>query len=325
MDRDYRVVSYGSPLPGSRLSLVRSAVTAAGGVITGVGDASGNGYAGQALSVAYGGTVDQLRVAIREASRRPVDSGDDSRNTATGRLGVPTGNGGDQSGGDQSGVGTAVVPAPVFGPGRKLLIMDVDSTLIKQEVIELLAAYAGREAEVAEVTERAMRGELDFTQSLHARVAVLAGLPVSVIDAVGRSIELSEGAEVLVDAFLSAGHSVAAVSGGFTQLLQPLAQRLELTSARANLLEIDGGTLTGRVTGPVVDRAEKERTLRQWAGAAGIPLARTIAVGDGANDIDMVAAAGFGVAFNAKPALRDVADAVVDLPFLDVVRHFAGV
>ncbi|MBG6218308.1 phosphoserine phosphatase [Arthrobacter sp. CAN_A6] len=323
MDRDYRVVSYGSPLPESRLSLVRSAVTTAGGVITGVGDASGNGYAGQALSVAYGGRVDQLRAAISEACRQQVDSGDDgdaSRNTTTGRLGVAT-----RNGGDRNGVGTAVVPAPVFGPGRKLLIMDVDSTLIKQEVIELLAAYAGREAEVAEVTERAMRGELDFTQSLHARVAVLAGLPVSVIDAVGRSIELSEGAEVLVDAFLGAGHSVAAVSGGFTQLLEPLAQRLRLTSARANLLEIDDGVLTGRVTGPVVDRAEKERTLRKWAGAAGIPLARTIAVGDGANDIDMVAAAGFGVAFNAKPALRDVADAVVDLPFLDVVRHLAAV
>ncbi|WP_049822831.1 phosphoserine phosphatase SerB, partial [Arthrobacter sp. H41] len=314
MHSDYRVVSYGVTLPESRLFLVRSAVTTAGGVITGVGEAAGHGYAGQALSVAYSGTADHLRAAIAEAFQQQSngnDGGDASRNPATGRFRAPA-----RNGGNQDGTGTAVVPAPVFGPGRKLLIMDVDSTLIKQEVIELLAAYAGREAEVAEVTERAMRGELDFTQSLHARVAVLAGLPASVIDAVGRSIELSEGAEVLVDAFLSAGHHVAAVSGGFTQLLQPLAQRLKLTSARANLLEIDGGTLTGRVTGPVVDRAEKERALRQWAGAAGIPIERTIAVGDGANDIDMVAAAGFGVAFNAKPALRDAADAVVDLPFL---------
>ncbi|WP_026550432.1 phosphoserine phosphatase SerB [Arthrobacter sp. Br18] len=320
MDRDYRVVSYGTALTGSRLFRVRSAVTAVGGVITGIGDASGIGYTGQALSVTYGGTADGLRAAVTGAlQHQPTDSDGTSAGTEGGARGhsrttlsVPC------------DAGTAVVPAPVFGPGRKLLIMDVDSTLIKQEVIELLAAYAGKEIDVAEVTERAMRGELDFAESLHARVATLAGLPASVIDAAGRSIELSEGAEVLVDAFLNAGHHVAAVSGGFTQLLRPLARRLKLTYAGANLLEIVDGTLTGRVTGPVVDRAAKERALRQWAANAGIPLERTIAVGDGANDIDMVSASGFGVAFRAKPALREVASATVDMPFLDVVRHFAG-
>lgn len=318
MNRDYRVVSYGGPLAQRKLSLVRSAVLTAGGVVTGAGGVAGNGYVGQSLDVTYDGTANVLRADIAEAFHRESNRNDDGdvagRHSASG-ISVE---------GD-AGPGTAVVPAPIFGTGRKLLIMDVDSTLIKQEVIELLAAYAGREAEVAAVTERAMLGELDFAQSLHARVTALAGLPASVLDAVGRSIELSDGAEELVDAFLSAGHDVAAISGGFTQLLQPLAKRLKLTHARANLLEIDNGTLTGRVTGPVVDRAAKERALRQWAGNAAIPLERTIAVGDGANDIDMVAAAGFGVAFNAKPALRDVADAVVDLPFLDIVRHFAGV
>ncbi|MER2138166.1 MAG: phosphoserine phosphatase SerB, partial [Arthrobacter sp.] len=200
--------------------------------------------------------------------------------------------------------------------------MDVDSTLIKQEVIELLAAHAGREAEVAAVTEAAMRGELDFAQSLHARVQTLAGLPESVIAEVGTRIELSDGAEALVKAFLTAGHAVAVVSGGFNQVLAPLASALELTYARANELGIENGVLTGAVTGEVVDRAVKARSLREWAAEQGIRLEKTIAVGDGANDLDMLAAAALGVAFNAKPAVQAAADAVLNLPSLDVVQHF---
>ncbi|WP_049829254.1 phosphoserine phosphatase SerB, partial [Arthrobacter sp. RIT-PI-e] len=202
----------------------------------------------------------------------------------------------------RAGGGAALVPHSVHAPGPKLLIMDVDSTLIKQEVIELLAAHAGREAEVASVTESAMRGELDFAQSLHARVEALAGLPASVIDAVGGRIELSHGAEALVGAYRDAGHRVGVVSGGFSQVLAPLAERLGLSFWKANDLEIVDGVLTGRVSGPVVDRREKERVLRAEAGRAGVPLAATIAVGDGANDLDMLGAAGLGVAFNAKPA-----------------------
>ncbi|RJT76496.1 phosphoserine phosphatase SerB [Arthrobacter cheniae] len=223
-----------------------------------------------------------------------------------------------------SGINAAVVPAPVYLPGPKLLIMDVDSTLIKQEVIELLAAHAGREAEVAAVTEAAMRGELDFTQSLHHRVRALKGLPASVIDEVVGRIELSDGAELLVAAYLDAGHTVGVVSGGFSQVLGPLAARLRLSFARANDLEIEDGVLTGRVSGAVVDRREKERVLRAEADRAGVDLSSTIAVGDGANDLDMLAAAGLGVAFNAKPAVRAASDAALDLPDLDVVRHFAG-
>ena len=222
------------------------------------------------------------------------------------------------------GVDVNVVPTRLFDPDRrKLLVLDVDSTLIQQEVIELLAAHAGREAEVAEVTEAAMRGELDFAESLHARVRTLEGLPVSVLEDVAAAVRLSPGAAVLVKAFLREGHGVAAVSGGFLEALDPLARQLELTRHTANTLEVSGGRLTGRVVGEVVDRAVKERSLRRWAEELGVEPADVVAVGDGANDLDMLAAAGLGVAYNAKPALRAAADAQLNIPNLDAVRFFA--
>ncbi|GAA1758033.1 phosphoserine phosphatase SerB [Kocuria aegyptia] len=222
------------------------------------------------------------------------------------------------------GVDVNVVPTTLFDPGRKkLLIMDVDSTLIQQEVVEMLAAHAGREAEVAAVTEAAMRGELDFAQSLHARVETLAGLPASVVDEVRAAVRLSPGADVLVRAFLREGHAVAAVSGGFLGVLTPLAEQLRLTRHTANTLEVVDGRLTGRVLGEVVDRTVKERCLRTWAEELGVAPEDVIAVGDGANDIDMLTAAGLGVAYNAKPALRAAADAQLNLPNLDAVRFFA--
>ncbi|WP_346958121.1 phosphoserine phosphatase SerB [uncultured Arthrobacter sp.] len=223
------------------------------------------------------------------------------------------------------GVDTAVVPAALREAPRKFLIMDVDSTLIRQEVIELLAAYAGKREEVTAVTEAAMRGELDFAQSLHARVAVLAGLPADVVESVRAEVTLSDGAAELVAAFKAAGHAVAVVSGGFNQILRPIAEDLGLDYWIANELEIVDGALTGKVLGDVVDRAAKEKYLREWAAAEGIPMEHTIAVGDGANDLDMLGAAGIGVAFNAKPAVRAVADAAVNMPYLDAVRHIAGV
>lgn len=226
---------------------------------------------------------------------------------------------------DRDGVDTAVVPAELRRAGRKLLIMDVDSTLIQQEVIELLAAYAGKRDEVAAVTEAAMRGELDFAQSLHARVAVLSGLPAAVVDSVRAEVKLSEGAAELVAAFKAAGHVVAVVSGGFNQILRPIAEDLGLDYWIANELEIVDGVLTGKVLGDVIDRAAKEKYLREWSAAEGIALEHTIAVGDGANDLDMLGAAGIGVAFNAKPAVRAVADAAINMPHLDAVRHIAGV
>lgn len=223
------------------------------------------------------------------------------------------------------GMDTAIVPASLREAPRKFLIMDVDSTLIQQEVIELLAAYAGKKEEVTAVTEAAMRGELDFAQSLHARVAVLAGLPADVVDSVRAEVRLTEGAADLVAAFKAAGHAVAVVSGGFNQILRPIAEDLGLDYWIANELEIVDGALTGKVLGEVVDRAAKEKYLREWAAAEDIPMEHTIAVGDGANDLDMLSAAGIGVAFNAKPAVRAAADAAVSLPYLDAVRHIAGV
>ncbi|WP_028267315.1 phosphoserine phosphatase SerB [Arthrobacter sp. MA-N2] len=223
------------------------------------------------------------------------------------------------------GMDTAIVADALRDATRKFLIMDVDSTLIQQEVIELLAAHAGKREEVTAVTEAAMRGELDFAQSLHARVAVLAGLPAAVVDAVRAEVRLSEGAAELVAAFKAAGHAVAVVSGGFNQILQPIAEKLGLDYWIANELEIVDGVLTGKVLGDVIDRAAKEKYLREWAAAEGIDLEHTIAVGDGANDLDMLGAAGIGVAFNAKPAVRAVADAAINMPYLDAVRHIAGV
>ena len=225
----------------------------------------------------------------------------------------------------QDGLDTAIVPSGLRAAQRKFLIMDVDSTLIQQEVIELLAAYAGKREEVAAVTEAAMRGELDFAQSLHARVAVLAGLPAAVVESVRAEVKLSEGAAELVAAFKAAGHVVAVVSGGFNQILRPIAEDLGLDYWIANELEIVDGALTGKVLGAVIDRAAKEKYLREWAAAEGIAMEHTIAVGDGANDLDMLGAAGIGVAFNAKPAVRAVADSAVNMPYLDAVRHIAGV
>lgn len=224
-----------------------------------------------------------------------------------------------------TGMDTAIVPSSLRDAPRKFLIMDVDSTLIQQEVIELLAAYAGKKEEVTAVTEAAMRGELDFAQSLHARVAVLAGLPADVVDSVRAEVKLSEGAAELVAAFKAAGHAVAVVSGGFNQILRPIAEGLGLDYWIANELEIVDGALTGKVLGAVIDRAAKEKYLREWAAAEGIPMEHTIAVGDGANDLDMLSAAGIGVAFNAKPAVRAAADAAISMSYLDAVRHIAGV
>ncbi|MDQ0734635.1 phosphoserine phosphatase SerB [Arthrobacter agilis] len=294
MPDDARVLAYAQHLDGGHRDGLRAALRGLGVEIRGESPAAAATY-----------DVLTLDITLPSGSSSAVRAGLSGWSAAT-------------------GIGAALVPQPVYAPGPKLLIMDVDSTLIKQEVIELLAAHAGREAEVAAVTEAAMRGELDFAQSLHHRVRALAGLPASVIDDVVARIELSDGAEQLVAAYREAGHRVGVVSGGFSQVLAPLAERLRLSFATANDLEIDAGVLTGRVAGAVVDRQEKERVLRSEADRSGVPLAATIAVGDGANDLDMLAAAGLGVAFRAKPAVRAVADAALDLPDLDVVRHLAG-
>lgn len=208
---------------------------------------------------------------------------------------------------------------------KRLICFDVDSTLITGEVIEMLAAHAGREAEVAAVTERAMRGELDFAESLHERVKALAGLPESVVREVSESIVLTPGARTTIRTLKRLGYKTGAVSGGFIQVLRPLAEELGLDFYRANTLEIVDGKLTGRVIGDVVDRKEKARSLTAFAAENGLQMHQTVAVGDGANDIDMLSVAGLGIAFNAKPALKEVADTSVNTPFLDEVLFILGI
>ncbi|MGW6094273.1 phosphoserine phosphatase SerB [Streptomyces sp. NPDC055157] len=223
------------------------------------------------------------------------------------------------------GVDVAVVSAGLSRRAQRLVVMDVDSTLIQDEVIELFAAHAGCEDKVAEVTAQAMRGELDFEQSLHARVALLAGLDVSVVDKVRAEVRLTPGARTLIRTLKRLGYQVGVVSGGFTQVTDDLKERLGLDFASANTLEVVDGKLTGRVVGDIVDRAGKARLLRSFAEQAGVPLAQTVAIGDGANDLDMLNTAGLGVAFNAKPVVREAAHTAVNVPFLDTVLYLLGI
>ena len=223
------------------------------------------------------------------------------------------------------GIDLAMEHAGLHRRMKRLVCFDCDSTLITGEVIEMLAAHAGREAEVAAVTERAMRGELDFEESLRERVKALAGLDASVIEQVAKDIVLTPGARTTIRTLNSMGYRTAVVSGGFIQVLEGLAEELELDYVRANTLEIEGGKLTGRVIGKVVDRQAKAEFLREFAEDSGLRMDQTIAVGDGANDIDMLSVAGLGIAFNAKPALKEIADASVNHPFLDEVLYMIGI
>jgi phosphoserine phosphatase len=208
---------------------------------------------------------------------------------------------------------------------KKLVVMDVDSTLIQQEVIELLAAKAGVGDKVKEITDAAMRGELDFAGSLKARVALLAGLPASVITEVQSEIALTPGARTLVKTLQKLGHSVAVVSGGFTSVIEPLVKELGIIHYRANSLEIIDGKITGKVLDPIIDRASKAQALKDFARIEGVEIEQTIAIGDGANDLDMISIAGLGIAFNAKPAVKAAADSSVSAPYLDSVLYLLGI
>jgi phosphoserine phosphatase len=223
------------------------------------------------------------------------------------------------------GVDVAVQRGGLHRRAMRLVMMDVDSTLLRDEVIEQLAARAGCAPEVSEVTAAAMRGELDFAESLHRRVALLAGLDAEVIDEVLSGARLAPGARTLIRTLHRLGYRCGVVSGGFTQTTDWLTLELGLDFAEANSLEIADGKLTGRVIGHVVDRPGKERALRRFAAAAGVPLSQTVAVGDGANDLDMISAAGLGIAFNAKPAVRDAADTSLSVPHLDAILYLLGI
>lgn len=203
--------------------------------------------------------------------------------------------------------------------GPVLVVMDVDSTVIEQEVIELIAAHADVEPQVRAVTEAAMRGELDFAASLRARVRLLAGLPEAVLEEVRSSVRLTEGAMDLCRELHARGHVVALVSGGFDVVVDAVATQLGADHARANRLEIVDGRLTGEVEGEIVDRAGKAVALREFAALHGIPLTRTVAVGDGANDLDMMDIAGLGIAFCAKPVVQQQADVAINTRDLRLV------
>ena len=227
--------------------------------------------------------------------------------------------------GSELGVDVAVSPGGLMRFATKLVVMDVDSTLIQQEVIELLGAKAGVQSEIAMITEAAMRGELDFEASLRARVALLKDLPASVLVDVQSEITLTPGARTLVRTLKKLGHHIALVSGGFEPVIAPLASELGIDHMRANNLEIVDGKLTGALTGPIIDRAGKATALREFAAEHNVGLDQTIAIGDGANDLDMIAIAGMGIAFNAKPAVKAAADSSLSAPYLDSVLYLMGI
>jgi phosphoserine phosphatase len=223
------------------------------------------------------------------------------------------------------GVDIAVQHAGLDRRGQRLVVMDVDSTLIQDEVIDLLAERAGVLPQVAAITERTMRGEIDFTESLRDRVAYLEGLPVQVLADTAARIRLTPGARTLCRTLNRLGFRVCLVSGGFAEIIAPIAALLEVDGVRANTLEIADGRLTGRLVEPIVDRRGKRQALEDFARKFSIPQARTIAIGDGANDLDMLDAAGLGIAFNAKPLVRAAADTAVNAPYLDSVLFLLGI
>jgi phosphoserine phosphatase len=207
---------------------------------------------------------------------------------------------------------------------RFLVVLDVDSTLIEDEVIELLADEAGSGERVAEITFRAMNGELDFERSLRERVATLAGLPESVIETVRSRVTVTRGVPELIAGVHAAGGRVAVVSGGFHEVIDPLARDLGLDHWRANRLAVADGKLTGDVVPPVVDAAAKAAALREWARDAEIPMSQTVAVGDGANDLPMMAICGLAVGFDAKAPVRDLAHVLLDERDLSMLLPLLG-
>jgi phosphoserine phosphatase len=226
---------------------------------------------------------------------------------------------------DDTGVDIAVEQAGLRRRAKRLVVLDIDSTLIRDDAIDLLAERAGVSDQVVAITERAMAGQLEFSESLRTRVALLAGLPLAEVEAVRDTLRLTPGARMFVRTLRRLGYQVGVVSGGFTVFADRFVAELGLDFAAANELEIVDGRVTGNVVGPIIDRAGKAEALERFATQFGVPLAQTVAVGEGANDIDMLEAAGLGIAFNAKSALRAAADTSVNLPFLDTVLFVLGI
>jgi len=208
---------------------------------------------------------------------------------------------------------------------KRIVLLDMDSTLIQQEVIDLLADKCGVGQQVASITESAMRGELDFVQSLTARVKLLSGANAEIIESVKAGITLTPGARTLIRTLHKLGHKVGVVSGGFLDVIEPLLQELKIDFYRANKLEIVDGKLTGNLLGSIIDRTAKAEALREFAASEEVNLAQTIAIGDGANDLGMLEIAGLGIAFNAKPAVRAATNSSINSPYLDSVLYLMGI
>jgi phosphoserine phosphatase len=225
----------------------------------------------------------------------------------------------------RSGIDLAVQRAGLHRRAKRLVVLDADSTLLSDEVIDMLAAEAGVEREVAAITETAMSGGMEFGAALAARVALLEGLSVDALSVVAHRIELAPGARTLVRTLRRLGFATAVVSGGFHEVLDPMCEELGVDRVAANRLVVEHGRLTGAIDGPIIDRAGKASALRRFAEELGVPLTQTVAVGDGANDVDMIAIAGLGIAFNARPVVRDAADAAISVPYLDAVLFLLGI
>jgi phosphoserine phosphatase len=223
------------------------------------------------------------------------------------------------------GIDLAIEAGGLMRRSKRIVMLDMDSTFIQQEVIDLLAEEAGVGAEVKKITESAMRGDLDFQQSLEARTALLAGLAEAAVISTRSKITLTPGARTLVRTLHRLGHKVGIVSGGFTNVIAPLMDEMSVDFFRANTLEVRDGKLTGKIVGAIVDRAAKAKFLAEFAEKEGVPLSQTIAVGDGANDLDMLKAAGLGIAFNAKPAVKAEADSSINTPYLDGILYLMGI
>jgi phosphoserine phosphatase len=290
--RPHHVIVLGRPMPPAAVAGAARAIAAVGGNIDAIRRLSDYPVTSIELTVSGAGST-ELRTALATVSAA-------------------------------TGADVAVEQAGLARRAKRLIVLDVDSTLVRGEVIDELAARAGRAAEVARITAAAMNGELDFEQSLRARVAALAGLPATVLDEVREHLVLTPGARTLIRTLQHSGFRCGIVSGGFTQITDPLAAALGLDFAAANTLEVVDGRLTGGLVGEVVDRAGKARALARFAAEYGIPLEQTVAVGDGANDLDMLNAAGLGIAFNAKPVVREQAHTALNQPYLDAVLQVLG-
>ncbi|MGY1780769.1 phosphoserine phosphatase SerB [Geodermatophilus sp. SYSU D01036] len=290
--RPHHVILLGRPVPPSAVAGAATAIAGVGGNIDAIRRLSDHPVTSLELTVSGAGAT-ELRTALAAVAAA-------------------------------TGADIAVEQAGLARRSKRLIVLDVDSTLVRGEVIDELAARAGRAAEVARITAAAMNGELDFAESLRARVSTLAGLPVEVLDEVREHLELTPGARTLIRTLQRLGFRCGIVSGGFSQITDPLAAALGLDFAAANTLEVADGRLTGGLVGEIVDRAGKARALARFAAEHGIPLEQTVAVGDGANDLDMLNAAGLGIAFNAKPVVREQAHTALNQPYLDAVLQVLG-